>query len=335
MRVVVLGAGVVGTASAWYLAQAGHEVTVVDRQGANAMETSFANGGQISVSHSEPWANPGAPALLLKWLGREDAPLLFRPRADWAQWAWGMRFLLECLPGRTRENTRTILSLALYSRTQLQALRRELALEYHQQARGILHLYAEPREYERAAGQVDTMRSRGLDVAIKSASECVAIEPALADARQLIAGGTYTPSDESGDARVFTMELAKHCERAGVRFRFNTAVESIGAEAASVTSIAIRNDDGTDERLRADAYVVAMGSYSPLIVKPLGLSIPVYPVKGYSITIPLAADAVAPSVSLTDEAHKLVFSRLGDRLRVAGTAEPKIAGRASQSCSIG
>lgn len=321
MRVVVLGAGVVGTASAWYLARAGHEVTVVDRQGAPALETSFANGGQVSVSHAEPWANPEAPALLLKWLGREDAPLLFRPRADWAQWSWGMRFLLECLPQRARANTATILALALYSRAELQSLRTELGLSYDQQTRGILHLFSDRRSFDRAATHLDAMRSRGLDVAAKSTAECVAIEPTLADARELIAGGTYTPSDESGDARLFTAVLAAHAAQAGVRFRYDTAVELIDAEGDRVASIGIRNDDGSDERLRADAYVVALGSYSPLLLKPLGLTIPVYPVKGYSITIPLRPDDPAPSVSLTDESHKIVISRLGQRLRVAGTAE--------------
>lgn len=321
MRVVVLGAGVVGTTSAWYLARAGHEVTVVDRQGAAALETSFANGGQISVSHAEPWANPEAPALLLKWLGREDAPLLFRPRADWAQWSWGVRFLYECLPHRARDNTATILSLALYSRSQLQELRRELGLQYDQQTRGILHLFADPRSFDRAVAHLDAMRARGLEVTAKTAAECIAIEPALADARALIAGGTYTPSDESGDARLFTAVLAAHCSRIGVQFRYNASVEFIDPAGDAIQSVAIRNDDGSDERLRADAYVVALGSYSPLLLAPIGISIPVYPVKGYSITIPLAPDDPAPSVSLTDEAYKIVVSRLGSRLRVAGTAE--------------
>jgi D-amino-acid dehydrogenase len=320
MKVVVLGAGVVGTASAWYLAQAGHEVVVVDRQPDAGLETSFANGGQISVSHAEPWANPGAPAKIVKWLGREDAPLLFRLRADPRQWAWGLRFLLECLPSRTRRNTREILSLALYSRGELQRLRSDTGIEYDQLAKGILHYYTDAKELGRAIEQASAMAELGCERELKSAAECVAIEPALARSSVRILGGTYTGSDESGDARKFTQALAALARTRGTTFRFDTTVQRLETENGKVTRIHVTSG-GREDVLGGDACVVALGSYSPLVLAPLGIRIPVYPLKGYSITIPLAAGDLAPKVCLTDEAAKLAMSRLGDRLRVAGTAE--------------
>ena len=196
MRVTVLGAGVVGVASAWYLAADGHEVTVIERQPLPAQETSFANGGQISVSHAEPWANPRAPWTALKWLGREDAPLLWRQRADTAQWAWGLRFLRECTTARARANVGAIVRLGLASRAALQSLRRELGLEYDQLERGILHFYTDAREFEHAIPQAALMRDFGCERVPQTAAECLAIEPALAGSRVPIVGGTYTAGDE-------------------------------------------------------------------------------------------------------------------------------------------
>ena len=211
MRILVLGAGVVGITSAWYLARAGHEVTVVDRQPAAAMETSFANGGQISVSHAEPWANPQALPKALKWLGREDAPLLVRWSLDPAFLGWGLRFLRECPPGRTRRNIGDIVTLALYSRQCLQALRQELALEYDPLERGILHIYTDEKEFAGSLAASRVMREFGLDRTSVDVARCLEIEPALAGARHLLVGGDYTPSDESGDAHRFTQALAQRC----------------------------------------------------------------------------------------------------------------------------
>ena len=321
MRVIVLGAGVVGTASAWYLARAGHEVTVIERQGTAGLETSFANGGQISASHAEPWAHPGVPAQLLQWLGREDAPLVFRPRAEWSQWAWGARFLFECLPFRNRENTRQLLALALYSRRLLRELRRDTGLEYDHLARGILAFHTDDQAYQRAAGQAERMRRHGCAAEAKTAEECIAIEPAMRHAADRIVGGIYTPDDESGDACKFTQRLAQRAAEQGVRFEYGRTIKRIGVEGGRVRGVVLADATGRDDPVAADAYVVALGSYRPLVLAPLGISIPVYPLKGYSITVPLDAGDEAPTVSLTDVAHKLVFSRLGDRLRVAGTAE--------------
>ncbi len=321
MRVAVLGAGVVGTTSAWYLAQAGHEVVVVDRQPVAGNETSFANGGQISVSHAEPWASPQVLPAVMRWLGREDAPLLWRWRADPAQLAWGLRFLGECLPGRTRRNIRAIVALALYSRARLQALRRETGIAYDHLERGILHIYTDPAACAHAAAAARTMREFGLDREPVSAARCVEIEPALAGVRHRLAGGDFTPSDESGDAHRFTRALADAAAARGVEFRFGTRVERlVRGGGRHVAGALLANPDG-QELLTADAYVVALGSYSPLLLRPLGMRLPVYPAKGYSATIPLGGDSLAPTVSLTDDERRLVISRLGDRLRVAGTAE--------------
>lgn len=317
MRVAVLGSGLLGVASAWYLARDGHAVTVVDRQPGTALETSFANGGQISTSHAEPWSNPGAPWQAIKWLGHEDSPLLWRLRADAAQWAWGLRFLRECLPGRTRANIAAILNLALYSRARLVALRRELGFEYDALERGILHFYTDPREFEHAIPQAALMREFGCERVPKSAAECLAIEPALANSTVPIVGGTFTAADESGDARQFAQALAQRCAAGGVDFLYGADIQALDVCGGSVAGVQLRNGG----MLKADAYVVALGSYSPLLLRPVGVSIPVYPAKGYSVTIPLDEDSMAPTVSLTDDGHKIVFSRLGERLRVAGTAE--------------
>jgi D-amino-acid dehydrogenase len=318
VKVLVLGAGVVGVASAWYLAEAGHEVTVVDRQARAAMETSFANGGQISASHAEPWAKPSVVPKILRWLGREDAPLLFRARADWAQWMWGLRFLRECIPGRFERNCRALVGLAAYSRDCLRALRRNTGLRYDHLSRGILHFATDGHDFEVLARSAEAARALGIDRLVKSAPECLALEPALKDSQDPVTGGVYTPGDESGDACRFTQELARMAEEQGVRFRFGSSVRAIDAAGGEVLGVRLG-----EEQLTADAYVVALGSYSPLVLRAIGVRIPVYPLKGYSVTLQLGPehDEVAPSVSLTDEAHKIVISRLGNRLRAAGTAE--------------
>jgi D-amino-acid dehydrogenase len=321
MRVIVLGAGVVGTSAAWYLVRAGHEVTVVERQGAAGLETSFANGGQIAASHAEPWANPETPAKIVEWLGREDAPLRFRPRADWDQWTWALRFLAECLPFRTRDNVRQLLALALYSRAELQQLRRDTGIEYDQLTRGILHFYTDAEAFEHAGARAELMRRYGCERDLKTAEECLAIEPALAHAADDIVGGTYAAADESGDAHRFTERLAALAAAQGVRFHYGRSIKRLEADRGRIAGVVLADAAGRDDRIAADAYVVALGSYSPLLLRPLGISIPVYPLKGYSITVPLEPGDEAPTVSLTDDSHKLVYSRLGDRLRVAGTAE--------------
>ena len=320
MKVIVLGAGITGVTAAWYLNKAGHEVTVIERQPGAGLETSFANGGQISVSHAEPWANPHAPLKVLKWLAKEDAPLLFRLRADWRQWLWGLAFLRECTPARTRHNIAQLVNLGLYSRASLQALRAETGIEYDQLARGILHFYTSAQEFENAQAPARLMRELGCELEMKTAAECVAIEPALAGARHLIAGGSMTPSDESGDAHKFTAGLAALGAARGIRFRYGSAIERLLAAGGRVDGVRVRHAEAT-ETLRADAYVLCLGAFSPLLAQPLGVNLMIYPAKGYSVTMPVKNPAAAWTVSLADEAHRLVLSRLGDRLRIAGTAE--------------
>ena len=320
MNVLVFGAGVIGVSSAWYLAQAGHKVTVMDRQPGAGMETSFANGGQISVSHAEPWSNPHAPLRALCWMGREDAPLLFRLRWDAALFEWSLRFLSECTAQRTRANIRDIVTLASYSRNQLKALREETGIQYDHLERGILHVYTDRKELETAVEASKVLREYGCDRRTINAYECVAIEPALETAQPLLVGGQYTAEDESGDAHRFTKQLAELCRLRGVTFHYGTTIDQIEAADGHVTGALVTSPSGRDV-VRADAYVIALGSYTPLLLRPLGIRIPVYPAKGYSATVALDDSSIAPSVSMTDDAYKLVFSRLGQRLRIAGTAE--------------
>jgi D-amino-acid dehydrogenase len=321
MHVVVLGAGLLGVTSAYFLRQLGHEVTVVDRQAAPAAETSFANGGQVSVSHAEPWANPSAPFKVLKWLAKEDAPLLFRLRADARQWAWVLRFLRECTPGRTRHNIEQIVRLGTYSRETLQQLRREIGLEYDQRTQGILHFYTSQQEFDAAEAPAAQMRALGCDRRVVSADEAVRIEPALAHIRPQLAGATYTAEDESGDANRFVHELARRCEADGVNFLLSHTITALREAGGRIDHVEMTDPVGRFQRLRGDAYVLAMGSLSPVFAKPLGIDLPIYPAKGYSVTMPVKDASKAHQVSLTDDEYKLVFSRLGDKLRIAGTAE--------------
>ena len=320
MHILVLGAGVVGVTSAWYLRQAGHQVTVVDRQPVPGVETSYANGGQISVSHAEPWANPSAPFKVLRWLSQPDAPLLFRLRMDPAQWRWGLAFLRECSAGRTRHNIRQIVNLGTYSRTCLQTLRKDTGLAYDHLEKGILHFYTDPKEFEAALEPARLMQQLGCDRQVIDADQAVALEPALAPFRHRLAGATYTSEDESGDARKFTQALAALAAKAGVEFRYNTDVLGLDMHQGRVSGARVLCE-GHHETLTADSYVLSLGSYSRFIAKPLGVNLNIYPAKGYSITAPVRDADAAPTVSLTDDEYKLVYSRLGDQLRVAGTAE--------------
>ena len=325
MKVIVLGAGIVGTATAWFLQKAGHDVVVLERQPGAAQETSFANGGQISVSHAEPWANPSAPLKLIKWLGREDAPLLFRMRPEWLQWRWGLEFLRQCTPGRTAHNIRQIVAIAEYSRLTLQAVRAETAIAYDSETRGILHFYTDEKEFHQSLPAVNLMHDLGCPRQTIDANEVIRIEPALAPIRHKIVGGDFTATDESGDVHKFTTGLADRCTQSGVDFRYNTFVtrlitEGTGA-AARVLGAEIIDTHGKHQIIKGDCVVVAMGSFSMHLLKPLGVDLMIYPGKGYSATYPVIDTALAPRVSMTDDGHKLVISRLGDRLRVAGTCE--------------
>ncbi len=292
------------------------------------METSRANGGQISVSYAEPWANPQVLGKLLKWLPRTDAPLVFRLEPDVRQWSWALMFLRECARPRVQRNVQALVALAQYSRRTLQEMRRDLGIEYHQQERGILNFYRSMREFETSQKMAEIMRDHGVDRRVVSADEAVAIEPALAPVRHAIVGGDYTPEDESGDAFIFTQELARMAAQAGVEFRYSTQLSRFISAGGRVHAAELIGPDGQYERLHADVYVAALGSHTPEYVRPLGVACPVYPAKGYSATFEITDPDAAPVVSLTDSEHKVVYSRLGNRLRMAGTAQLGNATRA-------
>jgi D-amino-acid dehydrogenase len=325
MQVIVLGGGIIGTASAWYLNKAGHEVTLIERRTGVAQETSFANGCQISVSHAEPWANPHAPAKILKWIGREDAPLLYRFRPEWLQWRWGMSFLRNCLPARMEHNIRQIVAIADYSRRSLQELRAETGIQYDQLTRGILHFYTDQKEFELAQPAAALMRQLGCPRETVDARRVLEIEPALRPMADKIVGGDYTATDESGDIYKFTTGLAARAEQAGVQILTSTTVtrliEQGSGAARRITGVEVIDSHGRHKVLKADAYVMASGSFSTPLLKPLGIDLLIYPGKGYSATYRVTNPDAAPTVSLTDDGRKLVLSRLGDRLRVAGTCE--------------
>ena len=321
MKILVLGAGVVGTTSAWFLAKAGHEVTVIDRQAGAGLETSYANGGQISVSHAVPWANPAALATTLRWLLKEDAPLLFRMRLDPLQWRWCLNFLLECMPQRTAANIKQIVTLGLHSRAVLQDLRRDTGIHYDHLEKGILHFYTDPAGFKAAQEPARIMLEQGREFRMLTADEAIAIEPALRHARQRIVGASLAPADESGDAFKFTSALAQLGAQRGVKFLDPGTVTRLVASGDSITGIVVSDKAGKACTLSADAYLVALGSFSTALLRRLGIKLLVYPAKGYSVTFPVEYPDLAYSMSLTDDARKLVFSRLGERLRIAGTAE--------------
>ena len=319
MNTLILGAGVVGTTLAYHLARAGHAVAVIDRQPGPGLETSFANGGQIAAAHATPWATPETPWKALRWLGREDAPLAFRWRRwDPALWAWGLRFLSNCTPGRTARNTERTLRLARYSRESLKDLRDELGLDYQQRTHGILYIYRHAKEFETACRHAAYMSSIGLTQTTVDRAALVAMEPALAHAAPSLVGAIHSPDDESGDAYLITQAMESQAKALGAVFHYGETVLALEAEAGRLTGV--RTDTATH---RADTYVLALGSWSPHLARPLGLKMPIYPAKGYSMTLPLtpASDSGAPQFSITDDERKMVFSRLGGRLRAAGTAE--------------
>ncbi len=318
MKVLVLGAGVVGTTTAYFLAEAGHSVTVLDRQPAPGMEASFANGGQISACHAKPWAGPEVPGQAFLWMFKPDAPLLFKPwRWDPPLWSWGLKFLGNCTSARMRVNMDRTLRVALYSRAVLKALRQRTNIQYDQVTSGILHIYRSPAAFADGRKTAALLATLGLPQNILTPQQCVQTEPALTHAAGTdLVGGLMSPEDESGDAHRFARELAKLAAAHGATFRYGVTVSKIEAAHGHITRVV--TDQGDE---RADAVVLAMGSYSPIVARDLDLHLPIYPAKGYSITVEIENPGAAPNVSITDEGAYMVFSRLGNRLRVAGTAE--------------
>ncbi|MFN3575828.1 MAG: D-amino acid dehydrogenase [Tabrizicola sp.] len=316
MKIVVLGAGVIGVTSAWYLARAGHEVTVIDRQPAAALETSFANAGEISPGYASPWAAPGIPLKALKWMFQEHAPLIIQPRPDWAKLSWLARMLMNCTTSAYAVNKSRMVRLAEYSRDCLIELRAETGISYDERRLGTLQLFRTEKQVAAAEKDIAVLKADGVPFEVLDADACVAAEPGLAAARGKIAGGLRLPGDETGDCFKFTQGLARMAETQGVTFRHGVSIDRLEAEGDRI--VAVHTSQG---RVTADAFVVALGSYSPMLVREFGIRLPVYPVKGYSITVPIVDEARAPVSTVMDETHKIAITRLGDRIRVGGMAE--------------
>ena len=322
MKVLVLGAGIIGTSTAWHLLARGHDVTVVDRQDGAARETSFANAAQISVSYCEPWANRHAPAKMLKWMFSNQAPLVFRPRADWRQWRWGLQFLAQCNDAAFERNVQQLVTLGAYSHEALKQMVSQTGIEYQRLERGIAHYYTDAAAFEDAGKAAELMRKYGVQRRVVSTRELLEIEPAFKSFADRIVGGTFTASDESGDARVFTEQLAARCQAAGASFLFGHDVMRLDQRGGEIDSVRMRDrDTGIESSFKADAVVVACGSYSAPLLRTVGVDLPIYPGKGYSATFKLLRPQLAPYVSAIDDELKCAMSRLGDELRVAGTIE--------------
>lgn len=316
MRVVVLGAGVIGVTAAHYLRRAGHEVVVVDRRQGVALETSFANAGEVSPGYASPWAAPGIPMKALRWLLMRHAPLILRPTLDVSTLRWLCSMLRNCTEVRYALNKSRMVRLAEFSRDELIALRTELGIEYDQRSRGTLQLFRTTKQVDASRKDIEVLRSYGVPFELLDRNGCIAAEPGLAEARERIAGGLRLPNDETGDCHLFTRRLAERLKDDGVEFSFCRSVLSLEAAGGAITKV--RTDAG---EVGGDAFLVALGSYSPRLLRPLGIRLPVYPVKGYSITVPITDEGRAPVSTLLDETYKVAITRLGDRIRVGGMAE--------------
>lgn len=316
MKVIVLGAGIIGVTSAYQLAKAGHEVTVVERQSGPALETSFANAGEVSFGYCSPWAAPGIPMKALKWIFMEHAPLILRPKIDAAMLSWMARMLANCTSSRYALNKSRMLRLADYSRISLAALREETAISYDERMQGTLQLFRTQAHLDASAKDVEALAADGVPYEVLDPAGCIRVEPALGHAREKITGGLLTPQDETGDCFKFTNALAAKARALGVTFSYDTEIRALDVDAGRMRGVF------TDrEKMFADAVVVALGSYSPLLVRPHGIRLPVYPVKGYSLTIPITNAARAPESTVMDETYKIAITRLGERIRVGGMAE--------------
>jgi D-amino-acid dehydrogenase len=322
MRVIVLGAGVIGVSTAWHLLQRGHEVTLVDRQADAALETSFGNAAQISVSYCEPWANREAPLKALKWLFDPEGPLKFRPQLDPAQWRWGLQFLGQCNDTAFERNVAQIVALGRYSHDALKQLVADTGIEYQRLTKGIAHYYTSQKALDDAGAAASLMRRYGVNRQVVDRDVLLRIEPALQGFAERIVGGTYTESDESGDCRVFTQALLRRCEALGMHSLMSHDIEQLQTSGGRFDAVRVRSrSDGTVRVLKADTAVLACGSYSTALARQVGVRLPIYPGKGYSATLRLKRPDAAPMVSLLDDQYKIAMSRLGDQLRVAGTIE--------------
>ncbi|HBU13718.1 MAG: D-amino acid dehydrogenase small subunit [Rhodobacteraceae bacterium GWE1_64_9] len=316
MKIVILGAGVIGVTSAWYLAKQGHEVTVIDRQAAPALETSFANAGEVSPGYSAPWAAPGIPLKAMKWMFQKHAPLVIQPRPDLAKLSWMAKMLMNCTAEAYHVNKSRMVRLAEYSRDCLGELRSETGIRYDERTQGTLQLFRTQKQVDGAAKDIEVLREDGVPFEVLDRAGCVAAEPGLAPNADKIMGGLRLPGDETGDCFKFTNTLADMAVAAGVTFRWGVSIGRLNMDMGRVSSV-----ETSEGRGHADSFVLAMGSYSPLLAAPLGINLPIYPLKGYSITVPIVDADRAPVSTVMDETYKIAITRLGDRIRVGGLAE--------------
>lgn len=316
MKVTVLGAGVIGVTTAYQLAKAGHEVTVIDRRSGPALETSFANAGEVSFGYCSPWAAPGIPQKALKWLFMEHAPLILRPKIDTAMLSWMAKMLSNCTSARYALNKSRMLRLADYSRQALAELRAETGITYDERMQGTLQLFRTQQQLDASAKDVKALAADGIPYEVLDRDGCMRVEPALRHVGDKIVGGLLTPKDETGDCFKFTNALEKLAEAHGVRFVYGRTILDLQIRDGKVSGV--ETDNGP---MTSDAVVVALGSYSPLLLKKAGIRLPVYPVKGYSLTIPITDASRAPESTVMDETYKIAITRLGDRIRVGGMAE--------------
>jgi len=316
MKVVVLGAGVIGVTSAYYLAEAGHEVVLIDRQPGPGLETSFANAGEISPGYASPWAAPGIPVKALRWLFMHHAPLILKLRFDPAMLRWVFAMLRNCTAGRYALNKSRMVRLAEYSRDELVALRTRLGIDYDHRSQGTLQLFRTQKQFDDSASDIAVLKDYGVAYELLERDGCVGAEPGLAATRDRFVGGLRLPGDETGDCHLFTRALADRLPTMGVEILYDTAIEALETEGGRI--VGVRTDRGT---IRGDAYLAALASFSPGLLRPLGLDVPIYPVKGYSVTVPIADESRAPVSTLLDESYKIAITRLGSRIRVGGMAE--------------
>lgn len=316
MKVLVLGGGVIGVCAAYYLAKAGHEVEVVDRQSGAALETSFANAGEVSPGYSSPWAGPGVPLKAIRWMLMQHSPLVIQPLLDPAMWRWGAMMLANCTAKAYALNKSRMVPIAEYSRDCLKALRAETGIAYDDRAQGTLQLFRTQKQLDGIGGDVAVLRQYGVPFEVLDRDGFCRVEPALKLTQHKFVGALRLTGDETGDCFKFTSRLAEMAAALGVRFRWNTRIESLQVGGGAITGV--HTDAGL---LKADKVVLALGSFSPQLLAPVGLRIPVYPVKGYSITVPISDARGAPESTVMDETHKVAVTRLGDRIRVGGTAE--------------
>lgn len=316
MKVLVLGSGVIGTTVAYYLAKAGHQVTVLERQPGPALETSFANAGEVSPGYSSPWAGPGVPLKAIQWMLMHNSPLVIKPMLDPAMWRWGLSMLRNCTQARYQVNKSRMVRVAEYSRDCMKQLRADTGIPYDERSQGTLQLFRTQKQLDGVGKDIEILKSFDVPFQLLDRAGYLQYEPALALVKEKFVGALRLPGDETGDCFKFTQNLAKMAQALGVEFRFDTTIKGIERSGQKISGI--RTDAGT---LTADHYVLALGSYSPQLLKPLGIDIPVYPVKGYSITAPITDAAMAPESTIMDETHKVAVTRLGDRIRVGGTAQ--------------